>query len=105
MIFSKDLSSAPGKEELLALIQAGDGLLEEWLCWERSVALHCQLDVTQHWFLAVKVPASWVALAGTQPVDEGVTMPICSVFVGPSLELSSSYHSHIPTLTLQHGRF
>lgn len=33
MIFSKDkdLSSAPGKE-LLALIQAGDGLLEEWLC-------------------------------------------------------------------------
>lgn len=57
MIFSKDkdLSSAPGKEELLALIQAGDGLLDEQLCWERSVALHSQLVMSQQWALAVKV--------------------------------------------------
>lgn len=56
MIFSKDkdLSSAPGKEEILALIQAGDGLLDEQLCWERSVALHSQLVMSQHWALAVK---------------------------------------------------
>lgn len=60
MIFSKgkDLSSAQGKEELLALIQAGGGLPEEWLCWERSVALHSQLGVSQLWALAVKVTNS-----------------------------------------------
>lgn len=57
MMFSKDknLSSAPGKEELLALIQAGDGLLDEQICWERSVALHSQLVMSQHWALAVKM--------------------------------------------------
>lgn len=66
MMFSKDkeLISARGKEELLTLIQAGDGLPEEWLCWERSVALHSQLNVSQHWALAVKATNSILGCTG-----------------------------------------
>lgn len=65
MIFSKNkgLSSARGKE-LLAHIQAGDGLPEEWLCWEKCVALHGQLDVSQHWALAVKATQSILGCIG-----------------------------------------
>lgn len=52
------LSPAPRKEELLAVIQAGDGLPEEQLCWKRFVALHKQLNVNQHQALAAKVANS-----------------------------------------------